>query len=44
MNFILYFMKDYYLQKIYKEKITKEEVAHLYSTSVENIEKGILEN
>ena len=43
MRFILYFMKDYYIRKICEEKISKSDVAHIYSTTIDNVEKAVIE-
>ena len=41
MNIILYFKRAYYLKMVCEEKISKEDVATIYSTSVENVEKAV---
>ena len=43
MKIIRYLMKKYYLSNVCKGRITKEEVADIYSTSVENVEKAVHE-
>ena len=43
MKFILHFMKNYYLKKISDGKISKAEVACLYATSLDNVEKAVKE-
>lgn len=43
MNIVRYMMRNYYLGNICKGYITKEEVAKIYSTTVENVEKAVQE-
>ena len=43
MNIVRYIMRNYYLSKICEESITKEEVADIYSTTIENVEKAVHE-
>lgn len=41
MSIIHYILRNYYLSNICKGNITKEEVADIYSTTAENVEKAV---